>query len=256
MTFSEENRRTAISWTVTLLTHVVLLLLPLSFHPIRSQGESVTGYLATMVELEQTTPVPPPQKEQLARRSTVATAPAKPAVTKRQQKPPEDKEPEAPVKERVSVTETHLKTSAQPEVVEEADGKSDNTGSTNAQSEGKSNQDGAPAEPTRANLGNGNGQIIKGTSPIYPKNAQNHKITGTVRCRVVIRADGRIGEVKILSNSGDSSLDNSVLYALTNNSMWKFQPADSAYFIVLDFIFTVTKVDINYIKAGWEDDDQ
>ena len=256
MTFSEENRRKAISWTVTLLTHAVLLLVPLSFHPIRSQGESLTGYFATMVELEQTSPAPP-EKQQLAEKSPVTSAPIKPAPTKSSQNTVDNKQPETPVKERIAAADADLKTTPKPEATEKTDETTAKTEMDNEQSKGTIGQnEPSTREPTRANLGNGNGQIIKGTSPIYPKNAQNHKIAGTVRCRLLIRADGRIAEVKILASSGDSSLDNSVLHALTNNTMWKFKPAESAYFVVLDFVFSVTKVDINYVKAGWEDEDQ
>lgn len=72
----------------------------------------------------------------------------------------------------------------------------------------------APVQPAK---------LIKAANPVYPPDAMRGFITGDVRAEVVIEADGRIGEIKVLS--GPKPLREAAVEALRQ---YQYAPATQA----------------------------
>ncbi len=58
--------------------------------------------------------------------------------------------------------------------------------------------------------------------PSYPATARRLGIQGTVRLRVQVLADGRVGEIIVESSAGHSDLDKAAADAVRQ---WHFEPA-------------------------------
>ena len=65
-------------------------------------------------------------------------------------------------------------------------------------------------------------QILSRVEPKYPVSAREQGITGTVRVKVQVTADGRAGSVSIRQSSGSSLLDQAAVEAVRK---WRFVPA-------------------------------
>lgn len=65
-------------------------------------------------------------------------------------------------------------------------------------------------------------QILSRVEPKYPVSAREQGITGTVRVKVQVTADGRAGSVSIRQSSGSSLLDQAAVDAVRK---WRFVPA-------------------------------
>lgn len=63
---------------------------------------------------------------------------------------------------------------------------------------------------------------LTNTKPSYPKWARERRLQGTVLLKVLVKANGTVGEVKIEESSGFKALDSAALKAV---SSWRFQPA-------------------------------
>ena len=64
--------------------------------------------------------------------------------------------------------------------------------------------------------------ILSQVDPIYPKDAYQAGIVGTVSLKVEILESGRAGEIIVKQSAGNSSLDESALAAVAK---WRFTPA-------------------------------
>ena len=65
-------------------------------------------------------------------------------------------------------------------------------------------------------------QYLNNPAPLYPKTARDRGIEGKILLEVVVKEDGSALNVKLLSSSGSSLLDESALEAVKN---WQFIPA-------------------------------
>jgi len=65
-------------------------------------------------------------------------------------------------------------------------------------------------------------QYLNNPAPLYPKTARDRGIEGKVLLEVVVKDDGSALNVKLLSSSGSSLLDESAIEAVKN---WQFIPA-------------------------------
>lgn len=65
-------------------------------------------------------------------------------------------------------------------------------------------------------------QYLNNPAPIYPKTARDRGIEGKILLEVVVKEDGSALNVKLLSSSGSSLLDESAIDAVKN---WQFIPA-------------------------------
>jgi protein TonB len=63
---------------------------------------------------------------------------------------------------------------------------------------------------------------LTNTKPSYPKWARERRLQGTVLLKVLVKANGTVGELKIEKSSGVKALDSAALKAV---SSWRFQPA-------------------------------
>jgi TonB family protein len=65
-------------------------------------------------------------------------------------------------------------------------------------------------------------QYLNNPAPLYPKVARDRGIEGKILLEVVVKEDGSALNVKLISSSGSSLLDESALEAVKN---WQFIPA-------------------------------
>ena len=65
-------------------------------------------------------------------------------------------------------------------------------------------------------------QYLKNPAPLYPKVARDRGIEGKILLEVVVKEDGSALNVKLISSSGSSLLDESAIEAVKN---WQFIPA-------------------------------
>jgi len=75
-------------------------------------------------------------------------------------------------------------------------------------------------------------KVISNPTPIYPDLAKKAHVTGVVKVQVVIAADGKIKDVKVIG--GHPLLIDSVQETLKN---WKYAPSTSDTTTVLAFNF-------------------
>ncbi len=71
------------------------------------------------------------------------------------------------------------------------------------------------------------------TEPVYPDLARRNNITGTARVELLVAADGKVKDVKVLG--GNPVLVQAVVNAVTK---WKYEPAQQESTIVVKFDFT------------------
>ena len=65
-------------------------------------------------------------------------------------------------------------------------------------------------------------QYLNNPAPLYPKIARDRGIEGKILLEVVVKEDGSALNVKLISSSGSSLLDESAIEAVKN---WQFTPA-------------------------------
>lgn len=75
-------------------------------------------------------------------------------------------------------------------------------------------------------------KVLNNPTPVYPEVARRLHLAGTVKVQVVIGADGRIKEVKVIG--GHPVLVDAVQETLKN---WKYAPASSETTTSLEFNF-------------------
>ena len=81
-----------------------------------------------------------------------------------------------------------------------------------------------PAQETR--------KLISNPTPVYPELARKVHLAGTVKVQVVIAADGKIKDVKVIG--GHPLLVDAVQETLRN---WKYAPASGETTTILQFNF-------------------
>ena len=79
-----------------------------------------------------------------------------------------------------------------------------------------------PDQPPTAIAGTREPQVVSRTQPEYPRAALRAGISGEVLLQIEVRADGRPGEVSVLSGSRNRSLDRAAVRAVRQ---WRFEPA-------------------------------
>ena len=82
---------------------------------------------------------------------------------------------------------------------------------------GPGGQEEVPAGPTRGP------NIVRGALPMYPKDALDQGLQGTVALSVLVAKDGSITSVKAAKSSGHESLDRAAQRAIERG--WTFEPA-------------------------------
>ena len=97
----------------------------------------------------------------------------------------------------------------------------------------------APPKQIRVNADNM--KIVHKVPPVYPVEAKEHKIQGTVVLSVVINKDGSPENIKV--TGGPNELQQSALDAVRQ---WRWQP----YLLNGDPIEVLTTVNIVYALAG------
>jgi TonB family protein len=88
----------------------------------------------------------------------------------------------------------------------------------------------APSGPRRFDRGTGTGEGRFTPEPPYPRDAQVRRETGSGEFLVTIDATGGITEMKLLSSSGSSTLDNSFRQHVRR--LWRFRPEDAGDWII------------------------
>ncbi|AZR72623.1 hypothetical protein BBF96_04005 [Anoxybacter fermentans] len=88
----------------------------------------------------------------------------------------------------------------------------------------ESEEEKKPALPSHPNA-----TIARSIKPVYPKNAANEGVEGTVDLLVRIKADGTVQDVQITKSSNDVRLDNVALNTI--KSGWRFKPYPYSYTI-------------------------
>ena len=88
----------------------------------------------------------------------------------------------------------------------------------------------APTGPRRFEAGKGTGEGRFTPEPPYPREAQVRRETGAGEFIVTIDATGGITEMKLLSSSGSSTLDNSFRQHVRR--LWRFRPEDAGDWII------------------------
>jgi len=91
-----------------------------------------------------------------------------------------------------------------------------NSKSVNSHSKNLEEKNNAQSEPVF------DAQYLNNPAPIYPKVARDRGIEGKILLEVVVKEDGNALNVKLLSSSGSSLLDESAIEAVKN---WQFIPA-------------------------------
>ncbi|MGE5575842.1 MAG: energy transducer TonB [Syntrophothermus sp.] len=76
--------------------------------------------------------------------------------------------------------------------------------------------------------------MVLGKAIVYPKNAQNEGVTGTVILRLFVKADGAVEKVVLEKSSGDVRLDAQAVKTLASQS---FRPAAQNYTMSLKIAF-------------------
>ncbi|HOQ23080.1 MAG TPA: TonB family protein [Bacillota bacterium] len=246
MTLSEDNKRQFISGAASLLIHVGLLLIPIAATQL-PPGEAISGYIASLVQIPESSGVSSGAKPAVTGESAPVVVPKKTAPKQAKITPPPATPSPADIRAEKKEPEEKKETAATI---------AGNGGNGTARSEQGTVGDGqgtGPAAPARPALGDGKGQIVSGTLPAYPKAAQNEMSTGTVRYRLHIDPDGQLRSAENIISSGDKRLDDAV-YRQINRS-WRFATAEVPYFLELDFIFSADgKVRAEHVRAGWEDE--
>jgi protein TonB len=97
----------------------------------------------------------------------------------------------------------------------------------------------APAGVTQTARPKGGYQV----QPSYPSLARRQGIEGTSVLRVLVLADGRVGEVIVQSSAGNGNLDQAATKAVRQ---WKFEPARAgttpvAMWVVVPVEFRLTR---------------
>ena len=91
------------------------------------------------------------------------------------------------------------------------------SGTGNGNGAGSGEGRGVPVKPPR---------LLREVAPVYPASARNSGATGVVTVRILVSADGSVEDVTVVSSSGNSAMDSSVVTAVNK---WRFSPAQDKY---------------------------
>ena len=102
----------------------------------------------------------------------------------------------------------------------------------------------AASAPTRVRVAQGvmEGMIVRKVAPIYPIQAKRNHVTGTVLIQAVIRKDGLLGDLTVVSGPGE--LAQSAMDAV---SLWRYRP----YSLNGEPVEVMTTIQVNYHLNGF-----
>lgn len=88
--------------------------------------------------------------------------------------------------------------------------------------------------------GSGEGYVVRGAPPVYPKYAENNGLEGKVGLRVVINAQGEPDQIQVVSTSREPVLDKACVQTIKKD--WRFRPMGQGY--VLTFVISFKSGDV------------
>ncbi|NPV52889.1 MAG: TonB family protein [Firmicutes bacterium] len=109
-----------------------------------------------------------------------------------------------------------------------------------ANSEG--GQDQGAAGVGGVDYGTGESLVVRGVPPVYPKNAQNEGIEGSVDLKVRVGPDGNVQGVDIVGSSTDERLNE--VSKRTVSSAWNFRPIGKPYSVKVKVSFSGGQVKV------------
>ncbi|MDI3280974.1 MAG: TonB family protein [Bacillota bacterium] len=90
--------------------------------------------------------------------------------------------------------------------------------------------------PSAAPPPSGEGMILLGRPPTYPKSAQGGAwVEGVVQLAIWVKAEGELSAVRVARSSGDVRLDDAARLTVANE--WRFKPAKQDYRILVSVEF-------------------
>lgn len=251
---SDPYRDYKIGVILSLAFHVGILFLYLPGCERQTTTANLQLYPVGMVEITQEEPVPEVVANDLpAAPKEPVTQPQvdpKPPDPVKETKPlketkPVGKQEVAPVKPEIPVNDSKEEKNSE----KKGQGEDQPNANPVSNEKEKGEEPVAPVPAGPVSLGNGQGHIVEmGTLPSYPKNAVNEGVEGEVTARLVIRPDGTLEKILLLTSSGDARLDTVVLRSFQRN--WKYKPEEVKYHIDLTIIFKIKNgVSLRLINA-------
>lgn len=93
-------------------------------------------------------------------------------------------------------------------------------------------------------FGRGESLVTSAVRPVYPKNAQNEGVEGTVEAVATVSPEGRLLEVNITRSSGDPRLD--AIVVRTTERAWTFKALGVEYNVRITVVFSGEKVSVDF----------
>ncbi|MBI2914935.1 MAG: TonB family protein [Firmicutes bacterium] len=88
-----------------------------------------------------------------------------------------------------------------------------------------------------------------GSLPVYPKNAEDQGVQGSVQIEIYVDPSGAISRVVVVAGSGDHRLDR--VAKQTIEQEWAFTPAARGYIVPVQIVFSM-EADEEPVKLVWE----
>ncbi|HHV61851.1 MAG TPA: TonB family protein [Firmicutes bacterium] len=105
-------------------------------------------------------------------------------------------------------------------------------------------QSGGPAGAGGADYGTGESLVVRGLPPVYPKNAQNEGVEGSVDLRVRVGSDGNIEGIDVIGSADDERLNE--ISKRTVSSAWTFRPIGKPYSVKVRVSFAGGRVTVTF----------
>ncbi|HHY47214.1 MAG TPA: TonB family protein [Firmicutes bacterium] len=93
-------------------------------------------------------------------------------------------------------------------------------------------------------FGTGESLVTAAARPVYPKNAQNEGVEGTVEALATVSPEGRLLAVSITKSSGDPRLD--AIVVRTMEKAWSFKAIGVEYNIRINVVFSGARVSVSF----------
>ncbi|MGE5593859.1 MAG: energy transducer TonB [Betaproteobacteria bacterium] len=117
-------------------------------------------------------------------------------------------------------------------------------GRVDAEGTGGPDAGGGPAKPKGEEFGTGRSLVLSGVPPVYPKNAQNEGVEGSVQLSVSVDALGNATKVAVTAGSGDARLDDAAIRTISRG--WRFQAIGWPYELSVRVTFRKTSVELAF----------
>ena len=131
-----------------------------------------------------------------------------------------------PIKETVEPPKDMPKTATVSSAPASSAGANEKPGAAPSDNAGTGSGEGTGRDPGAAQRLAVQPVLISGAAPVYPPELERNGITGTVRVRLVVSADGGVQSVEVTSPSGRSELDQAAIAAAYT---YRFEPARNIY---------------------------